>query len=80
MADLSDAYPVLLGPVRVEYRFTASELLVRLFPDEWSVDTFEEKSTTLEQRQARRYWSRYWQAGGDREERLTLHGVSAQGV
>ena len=46
-AALSDAYPVLLGPVRVEYRFTATELLVRVFPDDWAVDTFEDKRTPL---------------------------------
>src|SRR5437899_12942375 len=67
---LSDAYPVLLGPVRVEYRFTATELLVRVFPDDWAVDTFEDKRTPLEQRHAQRYWSRYWQAGGDHAEQL----------
>jgi len=70
MADLSDTYPVLLGPVRIEYRFTASELLVRVFPDDWAVDTFEDKRTPLEQRHAQRYWSRHWQAGGDRAEQL----------
>jgi hypothetical protein len=67
---LSDAYPVLLGPVRVEYRFTAGELLVRVFPDEWAVDSFEEKRTTQEQQHALRYWRRHWAAGGDREEQL----------
>ena len=70
MADLSDAYPVLLGPVRVEYRFAADELLVRIFPDEWAVDTFEEARTTTEQERALRYWRGYWLAGGDHEERL----------
>ncbi|MGI8334769.1 hypothetical protein ACRYCC_32865 [Actinomadura scrupuli] len=67
---LSDAYPVLLGPVRMETRFTATELLVRVFPDEWAVDTFEEQRTTQEQEYARTFWSRTWQAGGDRELRL----------
>jgi hypothetical protein len=71
MADtLSDAYPVLLGPVRIEYRFTADHLLVRVFPDAWAVDTFEPGTTALEQEHARRYWSRRWQAGGDRAGQL----------
>ena len=67
---LSDAFPVLLGPVRIEYRFTTTELLVRVFPDEWTVDTFEEKLTAGEQDLALRYWTAYWQAGGDATGRL----------
>ena len=67
---LSDAFPVLLGPVRIEYRFTSTELLVRVFPDEWTVDTFEEKLTAGEQDLALRYWTAYWQAGGDEPGRL----------
>src|SRR5258705_345578 len=67
---LSDAFPVLLGPVRIEYRFTATELLVRVFPDEWAVDTFEEQLTAGEQDLALRYWRDYWQAGGDPAGRL----------
>ena len=47
---LTDALPVLLGPVRVEYRFTATELLVRVFPDDWQVDNFEPKRTAQEWR------------------------------
>src|SRR5689334_7204840 len=68
---LSDTLPVLLGPVRIEYRFTAAELLVRVFPDEWAVDTFEERLTAGEQDLALRYWSGYWLAGGDPAGRLT---------
>ena len=49
---LSDALPVLLGPGRVEYRFTPTELLVRVFPDEWAVATFEEQLTAGEKEQA----------------------------
>src|SRR4051794_28788379 len=69
-APLSDAFPVLLGPVRMEYRFTATELLVRVFPDEWAVDTFEERLTTGEQDLALRYWTGYWEAAGDPAGRL----------
>ena len=67
---LSDAYPVLLGPLRVEYRFTPAELLVRVFPDEWAVDSFEERCTPREHEHGRRYWRRCREAGGDDEERL----------
>src|SRR2546421_1052016 len=69
---LSDAFPVLLGPVRIETRFTATELLVRVFPDEWAVDTFEQPRTAQEHEDARSFWSRTWQAGGDREEKLAI--------
>jgi hypothetical protein len=69
-ATLSDAFPILLGPVRIETRFTATELLVRVFPDDWAVDVFEQPRTTQEHQQAQRFWSRHWQAGGDRDERL----------
>jgi hypothetical protein len=68
----SDAFPVLLGPVRIETRFAATELLVRVFPDEWAVDTFEQQRTAQEHQDARSFWSRTWQAGGDRDERLAV--------
>lgn len=67
---LSDALPVLLGPVRVEYRFTSTELLVRVFPDDWQVDDFEAKRTTQESEHALRYWRSYWEAGGVHADRL----------
>ena len=50
-------FPVLLGPVRLETRFTPTELLVRVFPDDWSVDTFE-PARPHELEHARRYWPR----------------------
>lgn len=62
---LSDDFPVLLGPVRIETRFTATELQVRVFPDEWSVDAFETQRTKHEHGLALGYWRRVWQAGGD---------------
>jgi hypothetical protein len=70
MLPLSDACPVLLGPVRLEYRFTDADLLVRVFPDEWAVDSFEEQTTALEQAHAARFWRRSWAAGGDNEGQL----------
>jgi len=77
---LSDALPVLLGPVRVEYRFTASELLVRVFPDDWQVDDFEDKRTARESEHALRYWRSYWEAGGVHAERLAAWRVLASHV
>jgi hypothetical protein len=68
---LADTVPVLLGPVRLEYRFTATDLLVRIFPDDWAVDTFEEPLTVAEQGLGSTYWTRFWQAGGDPVAQLT---------
>ncbi|MFJ9460721.1 hypothetical protein ACIRST_37325 [Kitasatospora sp. NPDC101447] len=62
--DLSDDYPVLLGPVRIETRFTATELLVRVFPDEWSVDSFEPRPTEAELGALDAYWTALWRTGG----------------
>ena len=62
---LSDDFPVLLGPVRVETRFTATELLVRVFPDDWAVDAFEPRPTAAEVAALDAYWTALWRAGGD---------------
>ena len=67
---LDDAYPALLGPVRLEYRFTDTELRVRVFPDDWAVDSFEDQGTAAEHEHALRFWRRSWQAGGDQAEKL----------
>ncbi|MEV4441375.1 hypothetical protein AB0K09_20590 [Streptomyces sp. NPDC049577] len=67
---MSDDYPVLLGPLRVETRFTSSELLVRVFPDEWSVEAFEDGPTAAELTAVARLWTGMWRAGGDRARRL----------
>jgi hypothetical protein len=69
-APLSDDFPVLLGPVRVETRFTATELLVRVFPDEWAVDKFEPKPTAAEISALDAYWTARWAAGNDTAEPL----------
>ncbi|MET8863815.1 hypothetical protein ABZW11_12730 [Nonomuraea sp. NPDC004580] len=62
---LSDDFPLLLGPVRIETRFTATELLIRVFPDEWSIDAFEPRPTTAEVAAVDAYWIAVWRAGGD---------------
>ncbi|MGP3690087.1 hypothetical protein ACTVZO_36235 [Streptomyces sp. IBSNAI002] len=63
---LSDEYPVLLGPVRIETRFTATELLVRVFPDEWQIDAFEPLPGEAEFSALTAYWTALWRAAGDR--------------
>ncbi|GAA4368105.1 hypothetical protein GCM10023088_16690 [Actinomadura verrucosospora] len=65
MTALSDDFPVLLGPVRVETRFTATELLVRIFPDEWCTDKFEPKPTRAEIAAVDAYWTAHWRTGGN---------------
>ncbi|WP_405057102.1 hypothetical protein OG474_30745 [Kribbella sp. NBC_01505] len=57
--------PVLLGPVRIETRFTATELLIRIFPDEWAIDKFEEHPTAAELTAIDAYWTAIWRAGGN---------------
>ncbi|WP_410675213.1 hypothetical protein [Amycolatopsis sp. cmx-4-68] len=64
MTALSDDFPVLLAPVRLETRFTATELLVRVFPDEWAVDKFEPQPTDAEIAALDAYWTARWAAGG----------------
>ncbi|WP_030949584.1 hypothetical protein [Streptomyces sp. NRRL S-646] len=62
---LSDDFPVLLGPVRLETRFTATELLVRVFPDEWAIDKSEPLPSEAEFGALSAYWTALWRAGGD---------------
>uniref|UniRef100_UPI00278C1A69 hypothetical protein n=1 Tax=Streptomyces sp. KL118A TaxID=3045153 RepID=UPI00278C1A69 len=54
---LSDDFPVLLAPVRIETRFTPTELLIRVFPDEWAVDKFESRPTPAEIAALDAYWT-----------------------
>ncbi|MGB3444643.1 MAG: hypothetical protein WBA97_38375 [Actinophytocola sp.] len=61
---LSLDFPVLLGPVRVETRFTQSELLIRVFPDEWSVNKLEPRPTQAELTALDAYWVALWASGG----------------
>lgn len=62
---LSDDFPVLLGPVRIETRFTEDELLIRVFPDEWAVDKFEPRPTPAEIDALDAYWTARWAAARD---------------
>ncbi|RJQ81201.1 hypothetical protein D5S17_05510 [Pseudonocardiaceae bacterium YIM PH 21723] len=63
MSDLSLKFPVLLGPVRIETRYSTGELRVRVFPDEWSVDKFEPRPTQAELAAIGAYWTAYWASG-----------------
>ncbi|WP_055564263.1 hypothetical protein [Streptomyces atriruber] len=80
---LSDDFPVLLAPVRIETRFTPTELLIRVFPDEWAVDKFESRPTPAEIAALDAYWTARWAAARDpaalRAARQELAGRIAPG-
>ena len=83
---LNDQLPILLFPVRLETRFkTVSEgrvsrrqLWVRVYPDECSIDTFEETLSEIEVASAQLYWTGIWQAGGiEDQERAAWRALVA---
>ena len=71
--ELSDLYPILLLPLRLETRFkkvttpngTAHQLWVRVFPDDCAIDTFEASLSETEVKNAQTYWAQVWRAGDD---------------
>ena len=78
----SDDYPILLFPVRLETRYKMvtnregaiqPQLWVRVFPDECSIDTFDDTLTEAEVRKAQIYWSGIWSAGKSDDENLTTY-------
>ena len=85
LSQLPDTLPFLLFPVRVETRFKTTqeqpELWVRIYPDDCSVDTFEDTFSATELANAKLYWQAIWRAGGiERDQRAAWSNlVSAQG-
>jgi hypothetical protein len=65
---LSDQSPFLLFPVRIETRFLTSagqpQLCVRIYPDDCSIDTFEDTLSVNELSDTKLYWQAMWSAGG----------------
>jgi hypothetical protein len=59
-----DREPVLLFPLRLETRWLGGELLVRVFPDDCLVDSFEPELSKHEFDAVERYWIDVWRAGG----------------
>ena len=57
--------PLLLMPVRIETRFTPKELWVRVYPDQWAVDSFEPMLSESEIANGRVFWGSMFRAGGD---------------
>jgi hypothetical protein len=62
---LDQGTPLLLMPLRIETRFMAKELWVRIYPDQWAVDGFEEQLSDSEVLGATRFWASLFRAGGD---------------
>lgn len=69
---LSDSHPILLFPVRLETRFKVlpgagggerHQLWVRIFPDECSIDTFDDVPSESERIRIHNYWTAVWKAG-----------------
>jgi hypothetical protein len=65
LGQLSTDHPLTLLPVRLETRFFGSELLVRVYPDVFHVDTYEPELTAQESIDGQEYWNKFWRAGGD---------------
>ena len=66
---LDASYPILMCPVRLETRFVtrdqARQLLVRIYPDDCLVDSFEPDLSEAEVTNLRRYWCETFSAGGN---------------
>jgi hypothetical protein len=76
----SDDFPILMFPVRLETRFkkipletgeARHQLWVRVFPDECSIDTFDDTLSEAEVTKARNYWIQRWIAGKAANEAVT---------
>ncbi len=75
---LNDATPILMMPVRIETRFKTFSipgpipghhlLLVRIYPDDCWIDSFDPRLTEAEAASARAYWVGIWEAGGIEEQ------------
>ena len=86
---LSTDSPLVLLPVRIETRFTnvgsaeqpRHQLWVRIYPDDCSIDTFEDALSDAEVANAKLYWQGIWRAGGiEADERAAWRSlVSAHG-
>jgi hypothetical protein len=71
--ELSDTFPILMLPLRLETRFkqvataegTQHQLWVRVFPDDCAIDTFEAPLSETEVKNAQMYWAQVWRAGED---------------
>ena len=65
LGELPDNDPFLLFPVRIETRFKDNQLLVRIYPDSLLSDSFEERLSESELKNAKLYWIDEWRADGN---------------
>jgi hypothetical protein len=73
IASLPSDLPILLLPLRLETRFATVQqdgveqpcLLVRVYPDDAWIDTFEETLSETEATNARRFWCGWWKSHGN---------------
>lgn len=66
---LSADVPIVLFPIRLETRFrttqNATELLIRIYPDDLHIDTHERALTDPEIESGRRFWQQSWGPDGN---------------
>ncbi|CAH1693789.1 conserved hypothetical protein [Hyphomicrobiales bacterium] len=94
IANLGDATPILMMPIRLETRFKparetgagSDELWLRVYPDDCFITTFDPALTAAEAADARSYWAGIWSAGGHEDEEraawraiATTHGAGRAG-
>lgn len=86
VTQLSNSIPFLLFPVRIETRFRTTipvvgrpeiaataaqhQLLVRIYPDDCSIDTFEPLPSANELTNVQNYWMNFFRAGGIQNDQL----------
>ncbi len=66
--ELSDRYPILMFPLRLETRFKTidnqNQLWLRVYPDDCNINKLEPLLTDQELKNARSFWIEMWKAGG----------------
>ncbi|MCC6397935.1 MAG: hypothetical protein IT282_13035, partial [Bacteroidetes bacterium] len=72
LSHLDDGIPIFLLPLRLETRFkqvpipgsaaSKSQLWIRVFPDDFAIDSFESVLSEDEVRNAKSYWQSIWRA------------------
>jgi len=67
-AELDDAFPILMFPLRLETRFKSTgntkQLWLRVYPDDCNINAREDLLSESELVTARSFWIEIWKAGG----------------
>ena len=70
--NLSDSFPFLLFPLRLETRFKSTgsqkQLWLRVYPDDCLINTKQELLSESEVANAKSFWTEIWKAGGIEEQ------------